>query len=138
MPLPHLLERELLYGIIANGGTIVYSTGDLTKIKDDIVLVRPTVFVSVPRLFSRFYDAIRKKFEEIQGFAKSAVQHGLSKKLNNTATNGGYTHKVYDPIFFNKTKAALGGRVRLMISGGAPLLPEVHKFMKVVIAAPLL
>ena len=92
----------------------------------------------MPRLFSRFYDVIKKKFDDLQGYTKSAVQHGLKKKLANTAANGGYTHRVYDPLFFNKTKAALGGRVRLMISGSAPLLPEVHKFMKVVIAAPLL
>ena len=138
LPLPHLLERELLYGIIAFGGRIVYYTGDVQKIKDDLALVKPTIFVSVPRLFSRFYDVIKKKFDELQGYTKSAVTHALNKKLNNVSTNGGYTHRVYDPLFFNKTKAALGGNVRLMISGSAPLLPEVHKFMKVVIAAPLL
>jgi long-chain acyl-CoA synthetase len=47
----------------------------------------------------------------------------LENKLTNVTTNGGFTHKVYDRLFFNKTKAALGGRVRLMISGSAPLLP---------------
>jgi len=94
--------------------------------------------VSVPRLYSRFYDAIKKKFDEIQGYTKSALNHGLNKKLNNVSTNGGYTHKVYDPIFFNKTKAALGGRVRIMASGSAPLLPDVHRFLKVVLAAPLI
>ena len=94
--------------------------------------------MSVPRLFSRFYDVIKKKFDDLQGYTKTALNYGLGKKLNNAGTNGGFTHKVYDPLFFNKTKAALGGRVRLMISGSAPLLPEVHKFMKVVMAAPLI
>lgn len=138
LPLPHVLERELLYVILYAGGAIVYYSGDVQKIKDDLALVKPTVFVSVPRLFSRFYDAIKKKFGEIEGFSKTALDHGLSKKLNNVSTNGGYTHKVYDPLFFNKTKAALGGRVRLMISGSAPLLPEVHKFLKVAMCAPLI
>lgn len=100
--------------------------------------MKPTVFVSVPRLFSRFYDAIQKKLGELEGWTKSALNHGLAKKINNVTTNGGYHHRVYDRIFFNKTKAALGGRVRLMISGSAPLLPEVHKFLKVTMAAPLL
>lgn len=45
---------------------------------------------------------------------------------------------MYDRLFFNKTKQALGGRVRVMISGGAPLLPEVHKYMKVTMCCPLL
>ena len=120
------------------GGTIVSFSGDTQKIKEDLALVKPTIFVSVPRLFSRFYDAIQKKFEEITGYTKSALNYGLSKKMNNVSTNGGYTHKIYDRVFFNKTKAALGGRVRLMVSGSAPLLPDVHKFLKVVLSAPLL
>lgn len=100
--------------------------------------MKPTVFVSVPRLFSRFYDAIKKKLDELQGWTKTALEHALEKKMNNVSTNGGYTHRIYDRIFFNKTKAALGGRVRIMISGSAPLLPEVHKFLKVTMSAPLL
>lgn len=47
--------------ILSTGGSIVYYSGDVQKIKDDLALVKPTVFVSVPRLFSRFYDAIKKK-----------------------------------------------------------------------------
>ncbi len=50
---------------------------------------------------------------------------------------GSYTHTVYDRVFFAKTKQALGGRCRLMISGSAPLLPEVQHFLKVVLCAPL-
>lgn len=92
----------------------------------------------MPRLFSRFYDVIKKKFSDLQGYTRTAVNYGLDKKLKNVATNGGFTHKIYDPLFFNKTKMALGGNVRYMISGSAPLLPEVHKFMKVVIGVPLL
>jgi long-chain acyl-CoA synthetase len=70
--------------------------------------------------------------------SKVGLDHALAVKLKNVTTNGGYTHRVYDPIFFNKTKQALGGRVRLMISGSAPLLPEVHNFLKVVMEAPLI
>ena len=138
LPLPHILERELLYTMLYVGGTVVYYSGDTQKIKDDLALVRPTIFVSVPRLFSRFYDAIQKKFSELNSYVKSALNYGLNKKLNNVSTNGRYTHSIFDPIFFNKTKAALGGRVRLMISGSAPLLPDVHKFLKAVLGAPLL
>ena len=107
------------------------------KIKDDLALVKPTIFVSVPRLFSRFYEIINKKFNDVTGYSKTLLNYGLSTKMSNVAGNGGYTHKVYDPLIFNKTKSALGGNVRLMISGSAPLLPDVHKFMKCVLCAPL-
>lgn len=55
LPLPHVLEREVSYAVLANGGASVYFCGDTLKIKDDVALVKPTIFVSVPRLFSRFY-----------------------------------------------------------------------------------
>lgn len=109
----------------------------MQKIKDDISLVKPTIFVSVPRLFSRFYDVINKKFEAIQGYSKTALNYALSTKLANVSSNGKYTHPLYDKIFFNKTKEALGGKVRMMISGSAPLRPQVHNFMKAVMCAPL-
>jgi long-chain acyl-CoA synthetase len=51
--------------------------------------------------------------------------------------NGSYKHRVYDRFIFNKTREALGGRCRLMISGSAPLLPEVQNFLKVTMCAPL-
>ena len=100
--------------------------------------MKPTIFVSVPRLFSRFHDVIKGKFDEIEGWAKTGLNYGLNTKMANVTNNGGVTHRVYDKVFFNKTKQALGGNVRLMVSGSAPLLPDVHRFLKVVMGAPLL
>lgn len=62
LPLPHVLEREVMYGVLYIGAKAVFSSGDVLKIKDDLALVKPTIFVSVPRLFSRFYEVIKKKF----------------------------------------------------------------------------
>ena len=116
----------------------MYYSGDVQKIKDDLTLVKPTIFVSVPRLFSRFHDVIKGKFDEIEGWAKTGLNYGLNTKMANVTNNGGVTHRVYDKVFFNKTKQALGGNVRLMVSGSAPLLPDVHRFLRVVMGAPLL
>lgn len=55
LPLPHILEREFVLSMFYAGAKIVYFGGDVQKLKDDLAVVRPTVFVSVPRLFSRFY-----------------------------------------------------------------------------------
>lgn len=74
----------------------------------------------------------------MHGWTKTALDYALNTKLKNVTTNGDFTHKVYDRIFFNKTRAALGGHVRLIICGSAPLLPDVHKLLKVTMAAPLI
>ena len=115
----------------------MYFSGDVQKLKDDLSIVKPTVFLSVPRLYSRFYDVLKQKFSELQGFTKSALEYALSTKLDNLEKSGSFKHRIYDRIFFAKTKEALGGRCRLMVSGSAPLLPEVQKFLKVVLCAPL-
>ena len=137
LPLPHILEREFVYSMLAVGARIVFFSGDVQKLKDDLAIVKPTIFVSVPRLFSRFHDVLRARFKEISGFTKTALDYALGVKLKNLAEYGKCTHSIYDRIFFAKTKDALGGRVRLMISGSAPLLPEVQNFLKVCMCAPL-
>lgn len=120
------------------GGTIVYYSGDVAKIKDDLALVQPTVFLSVPRLFSRFYDVLQAKFKEVQGYTKTALDYAVRTKLSAVQSSGRFVHKIYDPIFFNKTKQALGGRCRLMVSGSAPLLPDVQNFLKICMCCPLI
>jgi long-chain acyl-CoA synthetase len=67
-----------------------------------------------------------------------ALDYAINTKLSNLQNTGRYTHNVFDSVFFSKTKQALGGRCRLMISGSAPLLPDVHDFMKIVMCCPLL
>lgn len=75
---------------------------------------------------------------EVQGLKKTVLDCGLSSKISQVQRSGGVAHPFYDRVVFSQSKAALGGRARLMISGSAPLLPEVHKFLKVTMAAPLL
>ena len=115
-----------------------YYSGDVQKLKDDLAVVKPTIFISVPRLFSRFYEVLKGKFQEVTGMARTALFYALETKMANLKSTGVYTHQIYDRIFFAKTKEALGGRVRLMVSGSAPLLPEVQDFLKVCMCAPLL
>jgi len=63
------------------GAKTVYFSGDVQKLKDDLAVVQPTVFLSVPRLFSRFYDVLQQKFKELQGFTKTALEYALNSKL---------------------------------------------------------
>lgn len=97
-----------------------------------MALVRPHFFVSVPRLLNRLHDAINNKLNAATGLGKVLVDRALQVKLENLELTGSTTHMVYDPLIFNKTKAVFGGRMRIMISGSAPLLPHVEKFLKVI------
>lgn len=95
----------------------------MQKIKDDLALVQPTIFVSVPRLYSRFYDIIKAKFNDLTGVQKALADRAVNVKMEKLIKTGEYTDCIYDQLIFKKTKQALGGNCRLMISGSAPLLP---------------
>lgn len=109
--------------MLSVGARIVYYSGDTQKIKEDLALVKPTIFVSVPRLYSRFYDVIKAKFNDLTGVQKALADRAVNVKMENLKKTGSYTDYIYDQLIFKKTKQALGGNCRLMISGSAPLLP---------------
>jgi long-chain acyl-CoA synthetase len=81
LPLPHILEREFVLSMFYAGAKIVYFGGDVQKLKDDLAVVKPTVFVSVPRLFSRFYEAMKAKMDAATGISKTLLDYALSVKL---------------------------------------------------------
>jgi long-chain acyl-CoA synthetase len=59
--------------MLAAGARLVYFSGDVQKLKDDLAIVKPTIFLSVPRLYSRFYDVLKKKFSELTGWTKTGL-----------------------------------------------------------------
>lgn len=104
LPLPHILERQFDYALLTFGGRIVYFSGQVQKLKDDLAIVKPTIFLSVPRLFTRFYEVLSGKFKELQGWTKKGLDYALYSKLSNLKETGSFKHRIYDKIFFAKTK----------------------------------
>lgn len=91
----------------------------------------------VPRLFNRFYDVMQQGISELTGFKKTLVEHAIKTKLENLRENAKTTHAFYDAIVFEKFKAVLGGRMRLMITGSAPISKEVLSFLKIAFCCPI-
>lgn len=100
-------------------------------------VLKPTIFVSVPRLYNKMYEAINKAFSEKNYCLRSLIKKGLEAKLDNLKS-GLYTHWFYDALVFNKTKQILGGKVRVMAVGGAPISPKILDFLKIAFCAPII
>lgn len=64
LPLAHILENICVLAMLVYGGRIIPFGGDVRNLKNDLELVRPTFFMSVPRLYNRFYDAVKDKFNK--------------------------------------------------------------------------
>lgn len=67
LPLPHVLERVIVIALIGYGACISMYGGDVQSLKDDIQLVKPTVFASVPRVYRRLYTAIKDSIDKLTG-----------------------------------------------------------------------
>jgi len=72
------------------------------------------------------------------GIKRWLVNKALNAKTANYAANGRYNHGCYDALVFKKVKALLGGRVRFMVTGSAPIDPQVIEYLKIVFCCPIL
>lgn len=138
LPMAHIFERLVIYCSLLSGATIGMFGGDVTKLKDDMQELKPTVFASVPKLYNRFYDLIKGQFDKLGGFQKVIVSRGLKKKLSNFEHYTQLTHSLYDRLVFNKTKNVFGGRVRVMVTASAPIATDVLNFLRVVTSCPIM
>ena len=131
LPLCHVFERMVNYFFQYNGLPIYYAES-IDTIGDNIKEIQPHGFASVPRVIEKLYDKIIMKGKELKGIKKSlffwAVNLGLKYELNNS--NGWWYHqklKLANKLVFSKWREALGGNVKLIVSGGAALQPRLAR-----------
>lgn len=126
LPLSHALARHLDYALYAIGATVAYvpKFEDLSKA---MKVVKPTVFLAVPRVFEKVRQAVEGKSE---GLKKTILQWALKvgAKHRDEVARGvkpsSLAWKLADKLVFSKIHEAFGGRAKVFISGGAPLGKE--------------
>ena len=91
----------------------------------------------MPRLYNKIYSALNAKFAEATGCKAWLVNKGLAAKRANYAANGAVTSGCYDKLIFKKVKMMLGGNVRCMVTGSAPIDKQVVDFLKICFCCPI-
>lgn len=122
---------------VFQGAAIGIYSGDTQKLLDDVRELKPTVFISVPRLFNRINDKVFGGVKEKSAVKQYLFNSGVTAKLGNLRTDATFTHPFWDKIVFNQIKQLMGGKLRYMVAGGAPLDAIVQERMKVLFCAPL-
>jgi len=131
LPAAHSFE-QILFGIsLIYGMKCGFFAGNMLKLTDDISLLEPTFFPSVPRLYNKIYGKIKDGISKATGVKGWLVNKAIAAKLFYLKDGQGFNHPVYDKIVFAKMKAILGGKVRLMITGSAPIAGDVLDFLKI-------
>lgn len=125
LPLCHVYERMLNMNFQYKGIRVYYAE-NMATIIDNLKEIKPEGFSSVPRLLERVFDKIMAKGKDLEGIKKKiffwAVELGLRYELNN-ANGWMYAQKLKlaRKLIFSKWQEALGGNVKIIISGGAAL-----------------
>jgi long-chain acyl-CoA synthetase len=135
LPYAHVMGRIEHWGHAYIGYTMAYAES-VEKVRNNLLEVRPTILISVPRIFEKVYSAIGAQMESAP----------LKKKLFNWAVGVGRkitelkvthetiplellaTFQLAKKLVLNKVTAAFGGRLRFAISGGAPLSQDISSF----------
>ncbi|VFQ69099.1 unnamed protein product [Cuscuta campestris] len=130
LPLAHIYERANQIASAYFGVAVGFYQGDNLKLMEDMGVLRPTIFSSVPRLYNRIYDGITHAVKTSGPLRERLFNAAYnSKKL--AIINSKRPSPIWDKLVFNKIKDKLGGRVRLMTSGASPLSPDVMEFLRV-------
>lgn len=138
LPSAHSFEQALFAAALMFGTKIGYYGGDVLKLTEDCQALKPTMFPSVPRLFNRIYDKIKGGLKELQGMKGRIAQRAIDSKLYYLENNASYEYYAYDKLVCNKFRDILGGQVRIMVTGSAPIDPQVLNFLKVCFCCPIL
>jgi long-chain acyl-CoA synthetase len=127
LPLCHVLERLVDYCHFVQGLTIAYC--GILETAEAMRRVRPQIFTAVPRFYEKVYDRVLHEVSQGPRLKQSLFRAALQVGLESVRTGRkGLRFRLFDLLVFSKIRAALGGRVRFSISGGAPLPAFIGEF----------
>jgi long-chain acyl-CoA synthetase len=134
LPLSHTLERTVGYYLPVMAGATVAYARSIPMLKEDLISVRPTILVSVPRIFERVYGKIQSRLAEKKA-ARTLFHWTVTVGWNRfeymqkrgTWNVSFLAWPLLDRLVAAKIRKGIGGRLRLSVVGGATLSPEIAK-----------
>ncbi len=138
LPVSHAFERNVGQFLPIACGTGIAYAEDVSTLMRDITEVRPTVMISVPRLYEKIYAGVHERLAHASALKRTlfnkaqalgAEQYEQEKKGGGLSGGKATVFKLLDHLVHGKLRAMLGGRLRLFISGGAALHPDIARFL---------
>jgi long-chain acyl-CoA synthetase len=136
LPLSHIFERMVAYTLF-HGGVVINYAESIEALRDNLLEVKPTIMLSVPRVYEKVYARVLENALSGSGlkrriffWAKDVGDEWATHTLAGLPipTVLGVKHRLADKLVFSKVRARTGGRIKFFVSGGAPLSAEIAKF----------
>lgn len=135
LPLSHTLERTIGYYLPVMTGATVAFARSIPQLAEDLIVLKPTIFISVPRIYERVHGKLAEQLKEksplARGLFELAVDVGWKRFEYNQKRSLWHPALLLWPVLkvlvADKVMSRLGGRIRIAITGGAPLSPPVAR-----------
>jgi long-chain acyl-CoA synthetase len=139
LPLSHTFERTAGYYLPIECGSCVAYVRSVPQIVEDLGTIRPTVLISVPRIYERFYSKVQERLQRDAtglrlfnlavdvGWRRFCRQQGMAIEGGGNRLVDALAWPLLKALVANKVLAPLGGRLRVAVSGGAPLSQAVGR-----------
>jgi long-chain acyl-CoA synthetase len=138
LPLSHVLGRcDSLLNLVFDSESVYAES--LDKVVDNLLIAKPTALISVPRIFEKVYAKVIETIQKESDLKKKvfawalATSNAYYQKINNDLAPSPYLilqKNLAYKLVFEKIYNRFGGRMRFLVSGGAPLSPEIMTFLQ--------
>ena len=137
LPLSHIFERMAGHYLMLHTGTSIAYAESIDTVPLNLTEARPTLVLSVPRLYEKMYARVLENAlagggvkKRIFFWARAVAERWADVKLAGGTPRGllAAQYTLAQRLVFSKLQARTGGRLRYFVSGGAPLAPEINKF----------
>ncbi|XP_041818012.1 long-chain-fatty-acid--CoA ligase 5 isoform X1 [Chelmon rostratus] len=135
LPLAHMFERVVQTVMYSVGARVGFFQGDIRLLPDDMKTLQPTIFPVVPRLLNRVYDRVQSGAKT--PFKKWLLNFAVDRKYAEVREGIIRNNSIWDKLIFHKVQESLGGRVRVMVTGAAPISPSVLNFLRAALGCQL-
>ncbi|XP_045424088.1 long-chain-fatty-acid--CoA ligase 5 isoform X2 [Lemur catta] len=135
LPLAHMFERVVQATIYCCGARVGFFQGDVRLLPDDMKTLKPTVFPTVPRLLNRIYDKVQN--EAKTPLKKFLLNLAVARKFKEVKKGIIRRDSFWDKLIFAKIQDSLGGKVRILVTGAAPISSSVLTFLRAAVGCPV-
>lgn len=128
LPLAHMFERVVQTVAYCCGARVGFFQGNIRLLADDMNTLKPTLFPTVPRVLNRIYDKVQN--EAKTPLKKFLLNLAVASKFKELQKGIIRRDSFWDKLIFAKIQASLGGRVRIIVTGAAPISAPVMTFFR--------
>lgn len=147
LPLAHIMEMAAEICFMALGLSLGFGsphtlTDSGVKLKrpesiGDAPCLQPTVMVFAPAVLDKVYQGVQNKRQQLGAIGQWVFKMGLESGERHFAKGQVGANFIFDKTVFKKVQALVGGRIKCMITGSAPLSPDIQKFVQAVFGTPV-